>query len=124
MASKPRTVEEIFRDFRARRNAIIRALTHGTTLLFPMPLSFLFFYFFLSLSFFFHPCLFLFSDVDEFYGLCDPGKGYFLIFSPLIFIIWFLLNEKIGFFIFIFLLVFRYVLRIGEKQTGEGGWGG
>ncbi|GMH10217.1 hypothetical protein Nepgr_012058 [Nepenthes gracilis] len=40
-ASNPRTVEEIFKDFSARRAAIIRALT---------------------------------SDVDEFYGLCDPEK--------------------------------------------------
>ncbi|KAK7395108.1 hypothetical protein VNO78_15650 [Psophocarpus tetragonolobus] len=41
MASKPRTVEEIFKDYRARRIAIIRALTR---------------------------------DIDELYGLCDPGK--------------------------------------------------
>ncbi|BAT98941.1 hypothetical protein LR48_Vigan06g134200 [Vigna angularis] len=48
MASKPRTVEEIFKDFRARRNAIIRALTH---------------------------------DVDEFYGLCDPGKDNLCLYG-------------------------------------------
>ncbi|GAU27445.1 hypothetical protein TSUD_161310 [Trifolium subterraneum] len=41
MASSPRTVEEIFKDYDARRTAVVRALTH---------------------------------DVDEFYGLCDPGK--------------------------------------------------
>ncbi|KAK9699147.1 hypothetical protein RND81_08G155700 [Saponaria officinalis] len=40
-SSNPRTVEEIFKDFSARRSAIVRALT---------------------------------SDVDEFYGLCDPEK--------------------------------------------------
>ncbi|KAJ8448329.1 hypothetical protein Cgig2_021957 [Carnegiea gigantea] len=40
-SSNPRTVEEIFKDFSARRAAIVRALT---------------------------------SDVDEFYGLCDPEK--------------------------------------------------
>ena len=28
--SAPRTVEDIFKDYRARRNAIHRALTHGT----------------------------------------------------------------------------------------------
>ncbi|XWS55531.1 hypothetical protein CRYUN_Cryun09bG0008100 [Craigia yunnanensis] len=39
MASTARTVEEIFKDYSARRTAIVRALT---------------------------------SDVDDFYGLCDP----------------------------------------------------
>ena len=34
MASSPRNVEEIFKDYGARRTAVIRALTHGTTLLF------------------------------------------------------------------------------------------
>jgi hypothetical protein len=28
--SAPRTVEDIFKDYRARRSAILRALTHGT----------------------------------------------------------------------------------------------
>lgn len=28
--SAPRSVEDIFKDFRARRTAILRALTHGT----------------------------------------------------------------------------------------------
>lgn len=40
MASSPRTVEEIFKDYSARRTGVIRALTHGTTLLSPMSLSF------------------------------------------------------------------------------------
>jgi hypothetical protein len=30
MASSPRTVEEIFKDYDARRTAVVRALTHGT----------------------------------------------------------------------------------------------
>jgi hypothetical protein len=29
MASSARTVEEIFKDFSARRAAVVRALTHG-----------------------------------------------------------------------------------------------
>ncbi|KAK7317334.1 hypothetical protein RJT34_01469 [Clitoria ternatea] len=51
MASSPRTVEEIFKDFSARRTAVVRALT---------------------------------QDVDEFYGLYDPGKGgLFVVFFHL-----------------------------------------
>ncbi|KAG4390392.1 hypothetical protein GLYMA_06G288150v4 [Glycine max] len=55
MASKPRSVEEIFKDYSARRIAIIRALTHGT--------------YYSSLSLAFHPCfhfsciLFFFSQM-------------------------------------------------------------
>ncbi|BAF13621.1 pHD finger protein ALFIN-LIKE 3 [Oryza sativa Japonica Group] len=41
VASNPRTVEDIFKDYSARRGALVRALT---------------------------------SDVDEFFGLCDPDK--------------------------------------------------
>ncbi|KAJ3683090.1 hypothetical protein LUZ60_013317 [Juncus effusus] len=44
----PRTVEDIFKDFRSRRTAIVRALT---------------------------------SDVDEFYGLCDPDKDNLCLYG-------------------------------------------
>ncbi|KAL8154265.1 hypothetical protein V2J09_012025 [Rumex salicifolius] len=47
-SSNPRSVEEIFKDFSARRAGIIRALT---------------------------------SDVDEFYGLCDPEKDNLCLYG-------------------------------------------
>ncbi|RDY05929.1 PHD finger protein ALFIN-LIKE 1, partial [Mucuna pruriens] len=65
MASRPRSVEGIFKDYRGRRNALIRALTIGTTLLFLFTLYF-------PTSSLFYP--FLLADVNEFYGLCDPDK--------------------------------------------------
>ena len=35
--SAPRSVEDIFKDYRARRSAILRALTHGTLPPFLLP---------------------------------------------------------------------------------------
>lgn len=72
IASSPRTVEEIFKDYSARRTAVVRALTYGNSNS-PLPLSHLTFLFWISLTF----CRlvgFFLADVDEFYGLCDPGK--------------------------------------------------
>lgn len=31
VSSSPKTVEEIFKDYSARRSGIVRALTHGTS---------------------------------------------------------------------------------------------
>lgn len=69
MAASPRTVEEIFKDYSGRRAGVVRALTYGSLLsLSTITLS-------LSKKMLVWPLLFLFydSDVDEFYGLCDPG---------------------------------------------------
>ena len=70
MAASPRTVEEIFKDYSGRRAGVVRALTYGTLLsLSTITLS-------LSLSLSKNINLtvaFFDSDVDEFYGLCDPG---------------------------------------------------
>jgi hypothetical protein len=81
MTSSPRTVEEIFKDFSARRAAVVRALTYGNLIFSSFCFSFPFLSFPLNLeSFykydrgFFLRFLLLFSDVDGFYGLCDPGN--------------------------------------------------
>jgi len=68
MAASPRTVEEIFKDYSGRRAGVVRALTYGTLLsLSTITLS-------LSLSKNTNLTVAFFdSDVDEFYGLCDPG---------------------------------------------------
>jgi len=84
----PRTVEEVFRDFKGRRAALIKALTTGSYFLsFSIPI--------LSFSLrlknkklkridLFHlPNVFLFHfyvgipDVEEFYQQCDPGNVLF-----------------------------------------------
>ena len=72
MASNPHTVEEIFKDYSARRIVAIRALTHGTILFFLV----------FSLSLAFQPLLlqvlhffpFFFPDVDKLYELYDSGE--------------------------------------------------
>lgn len=80
MASSPRTVEEIYKDFCARRAGVVRALTYGNLKLQFLLSSFslvendswldlLLWIFFFLLS----------SDVDEFYGLCDPGNVFLQI---------------------------------------------
>lgn len=72
MASSPRTVEEIFKDFSARREGILRALSQGMNFF-----NFVFSHFKLThrnySDFFCFVFFFCFSDVDDFYGLCDPG---------------------------------------------------
>lgn len=98
MASSPRTVEEIYKDFCARRAGVVRALTYGN----------------LKLQFPLFSCLLVemtrgliscfeifFSDVDEFYGLCDPGNVFlqigilsFLLNLLLIFLVTF--NAQLG----------------------------
>jgi hypothetical protein len=70
--SAPRSVEDIYKDYRARRSAILRALTHGTR---PLPRG----------SSSRHACgkspaltlshFSRFADVEEFYALCDPGES-------------------------------------------------
>ena len=76
MTSTPRTVEEIFKDYTARRTAIVRALSQGDVLSLSLSLSLFAFFFFLRISLnalIFS--VFVLSDVDEFYGLCDPGTA-------------------------------------------------
>jgi hypothetical protein len=81
----PRTVEEVFRDFKGRRAGMIKALTAGT--------SFCFFYFF-ELSFLYKKIryeilgelfnlvsfLWFVADVEEFYQQCDPGSCFLFNF--------------------------------------------
>nr|KJB65498.1 hypothetical protein B456_010G097500 [Gossypium raimondii] len=83
----PRTVEEVFRDFKGRRAAMIKALTTGISLLSlfsysfviflkERPLSFLsylskFVCFFMLITF---SGVVLLADVEEFYKQCDPEK--------------------------------------------------
>jgi Alfin len=74
-----RTVEDIFKDFSARRSGIVRALTHGVYSSLN-PSLFLSFYFLLIIRLPFGN-IFLFSDVDDFYLRCDPGILHFRIFT-------------------------------------------
>ena len=62
-AYNPRTVEEVFRDFKGRRAGIIKALTTGNT----------FFSFSFHISKFEFEFVFVGADVEEFYQQCDPG---------------------------------------------------
>lgn len=95
MASSPRSVEEIFKDFNARRTAVLRALTLGTFSFVSLNLGFLFFLQAFNvkvLTFFVFVFVPFFADVDEFYGLCDPGKkvytgSEFIIYSIFVLIL-------------------------------------
>jgi len=64
----PRTVEEVFTDFKGRRSGLIKALTTGT-------LSLLFFFTFIHYSYhnIFSLHSLLLADVEKFYQQCDPG---------------------------------------------------
>ena len=80
----PRTVEEVFRDFKGRRAGMIKALTTGAC--FSFQFSILFMCFFFSLLLFFvliaiFLCYFIFgfADVEEFYQQCDPGLGFIFL---------------------------------------------
>ncbi|KAK9161924.1 hypothetical protein Syun_002826 [Stephania yunnanensis] len=66
--NSPRTVEEVFRDFKSRRSALLKALTTGLLPTLSLPS--------LSLSLFFLTRLwpYLAADVDAFYQQCDPEK--------------------------------------------------
>lgn len=76
-AYNPRTLEEVFRDFKGRRAGMIKALTSG----------YFFSFSFIScsaLSLFLPRCFYgvffgLFLDVEEFYQQCDPGKRFSLV---------------------------------------------
>ena len=65
-AYNPRTVEEVFRDFKGRRAGMIKALTTG------LALSQMFSLFLIS-HIEFVSTLFVGADVDDFYQQCDPG---------------------------------------------------
>ena len=67
-AYNPRTVEEVFRDFKGRRAGMIKALTTGLSL----SLSQMFSLFLIS-HIEFVSTLFVGADVDDFYQQCDPG---------------------------------------------------
>lgn len=68
-AYNPRTVEEVFRDFKGRRAGMIKALTTGKKIVF----FFFFFNHFLTGKLNFVITL-LCADVQEFFRLCDPGE--------------------------------------------------
>lgn len=44
ISSSPRTVEEIFKDYTARRSALLRALTYGPSLSLSKTLIFMYYY--------------------------------------------------------------------------------
>ena len=69
-AYNPRTVEEVFRDFKGRRAGMIKALTTGLSL--SLSLSQMFSLFLIS-HIEFVSTLFVGADVDDFYQQCDPG---------------------------------------------------
>jgi len=65
----PRTVEEVFSDYKGRRAGLIKALTTGQ--LVHHSLATIIIYLFL-LNHLYSSSLSL-SDVEKFYQLCDPG---------------------------------------------------
>lgn len=88
ISSSPRTVEEIFKDYSARRSGIVRALTYGIQLFFSGVVFFFFFNYILLFADFFYNfwlcfCILLMfcscfvADVDEFYATCDPGLSLY-----------------------------------------------
>lgn len=96
MASSPRTVEEIFKDFSSRRDGIVRALTQGIQF---NSIQFFIFYFYI---FNFQLTCFFCTDVDEFYALCDPGKWvvedlnyYLLLYVKIIFLFCEIVNCRV-----------------------------
>ncbi|KAF2287067.1 hypothetical protein GH714_037317 [Hevea brasiliensis] len=70
----PRTVEEVFRDFKGRRAGMIKALTTGIFILwkFSFSLEFIHFHLCFELSNLIFFCLV--ADVEEFFQQCDPEK--------------------------------------------------
>ena len=72
----PRTVEEVFSDFKGRRAGLIKALTTGSLVssvfnsCFPQKLRILLFMF---TELFFWVFVFAVADVEKFYQQCDPG---------------------------------------------------
>lgn len=83
----PRTVEEVFSDYRGRRAGLIKALTTGSFALFSVYIyayGFLLFFCVFSLfcSYFddFVEWVFVgIAEVEKFYQQCDPGKLFFLL---------------------------------------------
>lgn len=69
----PRTVEEVFKDFRGRRAGMIKALTTGASLSLSLSLPHLPISAFMVAN---TLDLFL-ADVEKFYQQCDPGELYF-----------------------------------------------
>ena len=65
----------IFKDYRARRNGLVHALTRGSLQITFVSLSIVFLFLNVRISDFGFP--FFISDVDEFYGHCDPGNVCF-----------------------------------------------
>jgi hypothetical protein len=80
----PRTVEEVFRDFKGRRAGMIKALTTGTSFCFVYFFELFFFYIkksdmkFLGELFNLVSFLWFVADVEEFYQQCDPGSCFFI----------------------------------------------
>jgi len=78
----PRTVEEVFTDFKGRRSGLIKALTTGTLRsFFPFSLSFFFIAFLITSS----SLLLLLADVEKFYQQCDPGGFRFSSINAFLF---------------------------------------
>lgn len=84
----PRTVEEVFRDFKGRRAGLIKALTTGECL--SIFLGFRKIPFFFCFWGVFSVCFLFFifglnvADVEDFYQQCDPGEDFQPWFSFLL----------------------------------------
>ena len=81
----PRTVEEVFSDFKARRAGLIRALTTGSYFLLRFSECIRFIYMqahiYVRMNFLMYPTFSFFSaEVEKFYQQCDPGESYFHIY--------------------------------------------
>jgi hypothetical protein len=67
----PRTVDEVFSDYKGRRAGLIKALTTGHCFAYSLLLLYSLLFRFFSLLLLI--LLLLLADVQKFYQLCDPG---------------------------------------------------
>jgi hypothetical protein len=72
----PTTIEDIFKDYKSRREGILKALTTGKSFVLSLS-SFGFFCFFFLRLLLLLTCFSPLSsaDVEDFYQQCDPGNG-------------------------------------------------
>lgn len=109
----PRTVEEVFSDYKGRRAGLIKALTTGQSLHHSRD-----YYFSFLLNHSYSSSL---SDVEKFYQLCDPGQFSLSFSSPCVCALFIILQFSTRyfllcsysqgfpfFFFFFFLLCYSY----------------
>lgn len=83
-AYNPRTVEEVFLDFKGRRSGMIKALTNGSVTQFLHFISISFLGFLCWLVSLIVVLFFFLPDVEDFFQQCDPGEVLFFNVSFII----------------------------------------